>query len=388
MPYIVKLKENLLIMKINEKIKNISFAQIVLYLSLFFVGIFYEYLSCVLSVVILVWLTVKLFKKGSINIEVSVTFAVVAFMVLSYAVVSLWAVDSGVALFGFFKFFPVLLYSIVLMQEEGGRERAINGLPYVVTVMTVISVILMYLPFFSEYFKVSDRLSGFFQYPNTFALVLLVAELLLLTRERNIIADYICMVILVFGIFYTGSRTVLVLWAISNICAVLINKNKKVKWITLACIGGGAIAVVIYCFITDNFWVLERYLKISFTESTFVGRLLYAKDALPTVLSHPFGIGFKGYYYIQQSIQTGAYSVMYIHNDFLQFILDIGWIPGLAFIFAMVRSLFVRNASIQKKLVLCVMLLHSLFDFNLQYIAVLTMVFIRNASFCSLIQLP
>ena len=357
-------------MRITDKIKNISFSQMILYLSLFFVGIFYEYLSSVLSVVLLVWLTVRLIKTGKLKVEMSVTFIAVSVLVISYAVTSIWALDRGTAIFGFFKFLPLFLYTLVLMQDGDGKEKVIFGLPYVITAMTVLSVIGMYIPIISNYFKVSERLSGFFQYPNTFALVILVAELLLLTRARVSIPDYVCMVVLLFGILYTGSRTVLILAIVSNIAALLINKNKKVRWITLICIVLGVVAALVYCFVTDNFWVLERYFKISFSESTFVGRILYATDALPVILNNPFGIGSKGYHYIQQSIQTGAYSVMYIHNDFLQIMLDVGWIPCLAFVGAMVKTLFSKNVSLSHKLVLCVMLVHSLFDFNLQYVAV------------------
>jgi tetratricopeptide (TPR) repeat protein len=279
-------------------------------------------------------------------------------------------VDSGTALFGFFKFLPLLLYCLVLMQQPDSREKVLSGFPYVATVMTVLSTGLMYIPALSSYFAVSGRLSGFVQYPNTFALILLVAELLFIIRDRLRVLDYVCMVVLLFGIVYTGSRMVLVLAGVANVVVLLLNKNKKVRWITLGSILAGVLLVFIVCLATDNLAVLTRYLKISLDQSTFIGRLLYAQDVIPVILRNPFGLGYKGYYYIQQSIQTGVYAVQYIHNDFLQMLIDVGWIPTATFIVAVMMMFFNRQAPKEYKIILAVMLIHACFDFDLQYIAV------------------
>lgn len=369
-------------MNLKERAKSLTFAQLVLYISLFFVGVFYEYLSCALSIILLIWLAVRFVKKGELKVNITATLVVTAILVLFYALSILWAVDFGAAVFGFAKFLPLPLYTLVLFQEEGGREKVICGLPYVVTFMTVISVVGMYVPIVKAYFTVSERLSGFFQYPNTFALVMLVSFLLLITRERVGVIEYICMAILVFGIFYTGSRTVLVLSALSGFASLFITKDRKVKFVALGVVAIGAAGIFVYCLVTDNMWVLSRYLKFSVTESTFVGRILYVKDAFPVMLRHPFGLGFKGYYYIQQSIQTGAYSVMYIHNDILQIMLDVGWIPCLAFVGAMVKNIFSKRVSFRYKLIILVILAHCSFDFDLQFVAVFMMllVFCDDAS--------
>lgn len=61
--------------------------------------------------------------------------------------------------------------------------------------------------------------------------------------------------------------------------------------------------------VLKNIAFLERFYVFSIKESTFVGRLLYYYDALPVIRKNPFGLGYMGYYYIQQSIQTGVYFV-------------------------------------------------------------------------------
>lgn len=360
-------------MNILSKLKTLSFAQCVLYISLFFVGIFHVYLSCILSVALLVWLGLRLLKKGKIDVQVDMTLISMSVLVIGYLITPIWAVDSGTAVFGFFKFLPVLLYTVVLMQEENGREKVINGLPYVITVMTVLSVVGMYIPIISAYFTVSERLGGFLQYPNSFAIILLTAELLLITKEKPLVLDYLCISVLLFGILYTGSRTVFILAGASNVVAMFLNKSKKVRLILLGCIGSGIVLVLLYCAIIGELGVLSRLLKISLNQSTFIGRLLYAQDALPTILKNPFGIGYMGYYFIQQSIQSGVYGIMFIHNDLLQILLDVGWIPCLVFVTAIVMSLANKNTPLRYKLILVTIVLHSLFDFDLQYIAVFMM---------------
>ncbi len=360
-------------MKVWDEIKKISFAEYALFAALFFVGIFHVYLSCILSIVLLIRLFICYRKKHFFLIRRDWTFISVVVLVFSYALVSLWAIDKGIAIFGFFKFLPLLLYLLVLMQEEGSKEKVIAHLPYLVTVMTLISVFCMQISVLQPYFAVSGRLSGFVQYPNTFAVILLVSELILLTKEKIQVVDYICITVLIFGILYTGSRTVLILAAVMNLIALIFSKNKTLRWIIFGCIGVGIVLVLAYCFIMDDFHILTRYLKISLSQSTFVGRMLYTKDAIPVVLQNPFGIGYMGYYFIQQSIQTGVYSIMFAHNDIIQILVDVGWIPCLVFLFAAFKTVFNKKALFRDKLVLLTILIHSVFDFDLQYIAVFMM---------------
>lgn len=357
----------------SERIKHLSFGECVLYFSLFFVGIFHVYLSCALSIVLLIRLAILAHKNGSLNVCVDMTFIAVTVLAVAYLFSTIWAIDSGTAIFGFFKFLPLPLYALVLMQEPECREKTLSKLPYVVSVMTAISIGLMYIPTLDTYFAVSGRLSGFVQYPNAFAIILLVSELLLITKDRLRIWDYVCITLLLFGILYTGSRTVFLLAGASNLLALLLNKNKKIRWITLGCIALGIVAVLLYCLITDNFSVITRYLNISFAESTFIGRLLYAEDALPVILKHPFGLGYMGYYFVQQKIQSGVYSIMYIHNDFLQILLDVGFIPFGCFIASIVMTLINKKTPFRYKFIMLVLLAHCCFDFDLQYVAIFMM---------------
>ena len=330
---------------------------------------FYESLSCLFGFIIAGWIFFKIRKDKSLSIYVnSVSFAVFV-MTVFYGISTVWAVDSGMALFGFLKFMPAFLFLIAVMQEENSIEEIKWFLPYFAAGLTVISVICMCIPILKNSFSVAGRLAGFFQYPNTFALFLLVAELILIARKELKKKDVLVLLILLGGLLYTGSRAVFVLAVFSNALLALLQKNKRKRVVFLLIVGGIAATLIIYSTFVGDADVLSRFARLSLNESTFAGRLLYYQDAIPLVFQHPFGLGYMGHYYMQQSIQTGLYSVLYIHNDFLQVLLDIGWVPFVCLIFAIGKSLFSKALSCQNKIILMVMVFHSLFDFNLQFVS-------------------
>lgn len=344
-----------------------SFAEIILILSVICSGVFYEYLSCFLSAAMLVWLTVKAAREKKLKFNLSLTGAAAAAVAGAYLISFIWAVDRGMAVIGFLKFLPVLLYIFVLMQDEK-REGIISHLPYIAAAVTVVSVAGMFIPAFSSFFSVAGRLAGTFQYPNTFALFLLVCEITVLSKEKLSALNIVTLLILLFGIFYTGSRTVFVLALVSNAVMVFALKKKPVKIALISALGTAVAGAVIYALVTGGGGAFGRLFNISFTQSTFVGRFLYFKDALPSILKHPFGTGYLGYYYTQKSYQTGVYSVMFIHNDFLQILLDVGWLPFAAFAASVVRSVAVKGRPFYQRVIICVIALHCCFDFDLQFI--------------------
>ena len=357
-------------MKIRTKLASIGFVPIIFFMSLLCVGMFHEYISCMIGLIILVWLFLKLNKEKQLIFRINNTSIAIVVIVLSYLISILWAVDSGMAFIGFLKFLPILLFLISIFQEKGSTDKIMELLPCIATVMTVLSMVGMFIPGLDHYFNVADRLAGFFQYPNTFAIFLLVAELTLLSKEKLERLDYIYIPVIIVGLLFTGSRTVFVLALISNVLLFMIHRDKRIRVFGIACVIIGVVCLLVYVLIFDGTGSLSRLFRMSLTESTFVGRVLYYIDALPVILKHPFGLGYMGYYYMQQSIQTGVYSVLFIHNDFLQIMLDVGWIPCILFMIAIIKSIFSKNISRERKLILLVMVLHSCFDFNLQFIAV------------------
>lgn len=350
----------------GKKLQNVTFSDWILLAAILAVGVFHEYISCILGAVMAAYLLARLLRGKGLRLQKGIVSTAVGAMCLLYGLTCFWAVDSGMAFIGFLKFLPVGLYLLCLWQEE--REGCVlRLLPYLGAATAVFSFIGMHLPVVGGYFSVADRLAGVFQYPNTYALFLLVCQLLLLRREKKPWWDYPVMVLLLAGLLYTGSRTVFVVAALANVAMLFALSKKKGRAVLLALGAAACLAAVIFAFNENS--VIGRYLRFSLTESTLVGRVLYVADALPIILKHPFGLGYMGYYYTQQSVQTGLYSVAYIHNDFLQLFLDVGWVPAILFLCAPVAYLCRKGVPLADKIIVAAICLHSLFDFDLQFIA-------------------
>lgn len=337
-------------------------------------GLFNEYLSILSGVVLGAFIIIKYREKGELTFKINLTSVAIFTIVLFYGLSAFWAVDRGSAVLGFAKFLPVLLF-LILLFGNSRYKSFLNILPAFAVIMTLVSSLLMQLDAFEEYFSVAGRLSGFFQYSNTFALFLLVALIILATKSETNKYEYIYFPIIIFGILYSGSRTVFVLTLLTVAGFVFLIKNRRIKYIILILFSISVLAVIAVISFTDKSSVFGRFLTISLSRSTFVGRFLYFYDALPVILKNPFGTGYLGHYFMQQSIQTGVYSVRFIHNDFLQLLLDIGWIPTALFIAAIIKSFFKKGTSLRNRLILFMISAHACFDFDLQFIAVF-MIFI------------
>jgi len=348
-----------------KSMKPYSFTDGILLASLLLIGGFHEYISCILSVAMSIWLLVRITRNKKLCVRKDFLTSAVVAVCLGYGLSCFWAVDWGMALIGFLKFLPLLLYLLCLQQEDG-THRVLEALPCFGVILAGISAIGMQFPGAERLFAVAGRLAGTFQYPNTFAVFLLVCELLVLKKPGKKLWDYGMLLLLIAAFLYAGSRTAFIVAILANVAMLLSMTQKKVRLISLSAMGGIFLICILLALNPES--VLHRYLRISLTESTFVGRLLYWADALPLLLKYPFGMGYMGYFYIQQSIQTGVYSVTYIHNDFLQLVLDIGWVPAGLFIAALAIWFFKKSVPAADKIIVGAICFHSLFDFDLQFI--------------------
>jgi len=353
--------------------KNATCSAWVLALAFVFCGLFYEVLSGVCSVVLCVLIIIKFKLQKNIKIFINPLSISIGVIFLFYLISVFWAVDKGMAPFGIVKFLPLSLFMLLLMQK--GQEENIGSffdiLSPLAAVITVLSAILGQIPLLKPYFLVNGRLAGFFGYPNTFALVLLCTLIYTLLKDKMNWLDIIFAFIYVFGILYSGSRTVFILSVISLILIVFKKfESKRLKILFVLGIFGAILLLALISWIFGFTNSLGRFLTTSIFSSTFIGRFLYFYDALPLILKNPFGLGYLGYYSMEQSIQSGLYSVRFIHNDFLQLLLDIGWIPTLLFVFAVARRFFKKGTDFKTRMLLFVITAHSLFDFDLQFVFV------------------
>lgn len=335
---------------------------------MFVAGAFHEHTSCLISVAISAYFFTRILSEGKIRVRINFMFVSIAVICLFYGLTCFWAIDSGMAFIGFVKYLPILLYLLLLYQEER-ESQVLTILPYVAVGMVVISAVGAQIPMLKAFFTVAGRFAGFFQYPNTFAIFLLLCELLILQKAELRLWDYISVAVLIGGILYTGSRTVFLLFIASNFVMILLIANKKAKAVMLLVLLFSIVAILLLMLLLRDNAIVSRYLNMDFGASTFVGRILYVIDALPLVLKYPFGMGYMGYYYMQNSIQSGVYYVTFVHNDFLQLFLDIGWIPALLFLGMIGSFFFKKKVSLTRKLIVATFCVHTFFDFDLQYMA-------------------
>ena len=350
-------------MKVKEKCLIAVFI-----LSFFFFGMFYEYCGTVISCVLSAMLIVCAFKRKSISVDLNLGVLMGAVLLFGYSISSFYAVDSGMAFLGIFKYLWILLFLIANTQSDGHDGNIyINMVPYIGGSMCIIGFAGYFIPYLKEHLYSNNRFCGFFQYANTAALFLLVGIIIICDKQVMKKRDYLLFIILSAGIGMTGSRTVMVLMVL--VFGLLIIKNKN-RTLLIVCIIF-ALTTIMIIWATNDSSAVSRITKISFTESTFIGRLLYAKDALPLLLKHPLGLGFKGYYYMENMIQTGLYYVVYLHNDLLQIGLDIGWIPMFIYLYAIIKTLLDKSVGFTKKMIVAVVFIHGLFDFDLAYTSIL-----------------
>lgn len=353
-----------------------------LILLIIFTGVFgggyFTYISTITLIPLLLILLYKVFKTKKIRIMYGWEINSIVFLIGGYLITPIWAVDSGMALTGFFKFLPILFFYLLLCYAPEEKEEVIQFLPVFGTIMTIFSMFMMQYPVFAKYILVSNRLSGFFQYPNTYALFMLICLIIVLDRIKLKQFDwvnYIYLIMSVLGICLSGSRIVFVLMSICGI--FYLTKNiKRYSHNSLYIIFGIIIVLGLGFFLNkDSFFHL-----ISSNFSTLWGRLLYDFDAIPLILKHPFGIGYYGYFFMEQQIQTGVYSILNVHNELFQFMLDIGWIPAIFFYGVLGENILSSQNCIRNRLILLIITVHSLFDFDFQFLIIffILLLFLKN----------
>ncbi len=342
-------------------------------LSLLFFGSYFEFASCILTIYFIAYYFYLLSKKKFIQVDISVILMIV--IVMSYLIFIPFAVDLGVAFIGFVKFLPLIPFVLVISQfTQKEREGLLKIIPILGCVMVIISSLLSLIEPIESYLNVNGRLSGFFQYPNTFAVFLLVGIIILIEEyeaecKKQMGVQTLYILVLLYGMFQSGSRTCIIFLAVFVVVSCVLKPLRKGGILLIGLLGSGVIATLLYTVLVDGTSAVSRYLTISLGESTFLGRMLYAKDALGQILTHPMGLGYMGYQYTQGEFQTGVYEVAYVHNDFLQLFLDAGWLAGLAMIILVIRAVKSKRNTLLCKLVVIFLSLCTLLDFHLQFIA-------------------
>lgn len=333
-------------------------------------GLFHDFAACFAGAFIAVYLIITVVKNKQFVFRLNLLSIACAVFVLFYGISTLWAVDKGSAFIGFLKFLPVLLFLLCIMQKEECVKTAESFLPYLAALFVIITSILGLIPGLSELFYLNERLCGFLQYPNTFAIFLLVSALLLFSKKRFCFWDVIVFLIILFGIFCTGSRTVFIITVLCGAVLCIFSKNKQTRFIFICAAVIAAILILLLGTVLSGAFTLDRFKEVSLKDVSRSGRFIFAADALKLIFKNPFGLGYMGYFFTHRSVQSVPYTVTNVHNELLQFILDTGLIAGVLMFAALLLPIFSKNEGIHKRLALAALLLHSLFDFDFQFVAI------------------
>lgn len=267
-----------------------------------------------------------------------------------------------------------LLFTGISVSKSEDKKALVGGFYIGVTIVSVIGIIA-YI-FGIDKFELVNSIDGAkvmqgaFGYANTMALfsgigVILSAYYRSLNKDYKFIHECILIVNAV-ALLLTKSLFAVVALIFAILLTLFIRVKKSRKYILVS---AGAVAIVVLgIFLTGNEEILLR--------STVASRLIYWQDSLKVIIKHPFGIGVHNWESIQYGVQTADYSVKYVHNGFIQLLLD-GGIPAFAGLVMLIVygyiGLIKKYTEKKSELYLCMItvltfiVVHSFVDINFAY---------------------
>jgi len=348
---------------------------------LFLQGLYFYHALMLANVVMIGLLLIRLNIKGSISVPRDVTSKLLLFFLVLQILAFFTALEKGMQVYGIFSSLLLITAYIVIYQVYD--EDFIKSFKWFFVMSVIIGGligILSYLGLAENQlsYVINQRMAGPIQYANTWAIVVLSAILVYLTLEMKPWQEVIGFSILGTTLLMTMSRSVILITCFTMVYLLIKKKLKYSFWMGLG------LSVVISKGLIG--WikletVFDRLSQMSPKASEWQTRLLYYEDALHMIWDRPFGYGTFGYYYAQRAYQTGSmYHVRYVHSSLLQSFLDIGVLGGVTLAAFMVYIVFIKKYDGMNKLVVMVLLLHSLSDITLQfpYIWLLILIFSTN----------
>lgn len=358
---------------ISAKLKSIdpcaALIVLVLIFNAFF-GAYTELTGCV-SLVLLCAAGIVCVRKYRRPIRINLQLIGVFCFSAGYLVTIPYAVDKGLAFLGFIKFLNLTAAALICSQiGPDARKTVLRCVPFIGCLQMLFAAPAYFIDGLSDYFYTYGRFHGGFGYSNSFALFLLCGLIVLFFADVPVKPPVKlgAAAVLIVGVLLSGSRMTFIL--LVPVLVIIVIKNRKYR-VPLLISGAVIIAsAAVYGIISGDTWNIARFLDFSVAESTYLDRFLYYYDALPLILHHLFGLGYKGYQFIVPSVQTGFYSVTFVHCEYLQLILDIGVIPAAVFFAGCFKNFF-EDIPFGSKLLLAVVALHAVVDFDFQFLGIL-----------------
>ena len=144
----------------RQKIEKQYFISALMVLLPLFTGGFFEYSSCVLTMLLIGWLW-KVQKGSVLRWRIGWASAGVFALCCGYVLSILWAVDQGLAEIGCAKFIPLLLMAVIFQKHSNqARMQALEVIPWCGGVMTILSAAVSLIPGCSDLVTVNHRLAA------------------------------------------------------------------------------------------------------------------------------------------------------------------------------------------------------------------------------------
>lgn len=267
-----------------------------------------------------------------------------------------------------------LLFIGISVSKSEDKKTLIGGFYIGISTASAIGIIAYILGFdVHELVNSIDGtrvLQGAFGYANTMALfsgIGIILSLYYRSLNKDYKFIYECIFLInAIAFIMTKSLFGFVCLGIAIVFALYIKSKASRKYILIST---GVVAIVLLgIFLTGNEEILLR--------STVASRLIYWHDALKVIIRHPFGIGVHNWESIQYGVQTADYSVKYVHNGFIQLLLDGGILAFTGLILLIVYGyigLIKKYAEKKNILYLCLtailtfIVTHSFVDINFAY---------------------
>ncbi len=348
----------------------------------FFTGGYYVFYCAAASIVLTANLFLYTVRHKSITVSLGFSSAVITLITLMYLITKLWAVDKTMSVYGFVKLLTVFLFMLNLWQTEKEEQGfLLYFVPPAAALMTLSSFLLGQIDsLHSRFFDNMGDLHGMFEYANSFALYELAAVIIALYQpKKNRLSAVLSaaeVLICGFGIYMSGARAVMLLTAGILFLAAVFSvtkrlKTKKAKAVFFSAIVAMITAAGIAAVVTG---LAARLFHSVTTDSSFVERMLFWKDALRYGIQHPFGKGAYAFYYVQPQIQSAYYYAIDVHNDYIQMMVEVGILPALAFAALLAYHIFSRKTDMLKRMLLLAIALHAFVDYDLQFTAVFVII--------------
>jgi O-antigen ligase len=339
-------------------------------------GYFYE--TAYLPLLAMLWLcfgiVVMVYKSG----KLSCIHIHIGLLVILYGISGLYGADREQALLETAKLSLLLPFAILFSWlPELRRMSLLRTLPWVGAGLTAAGILF--------HLERNGRLESYLEYANALAILLLADVLICLffyikeSRKR----DLLLLVVNGAGLLLTFSRSVWVLWLVSVVTLLfLIPEFRQRKPLIFAGLGHLSSWLLASAVKRDPFFFLQRVRSIQPEASELQIRLTYWRDSLGIVRNSWWrGTGGGGWSMLQHLYQSKAYYVKYVHNQYLQILLDAGiwgllvWLGLLVSFYAAVGRVAFRAGGQDERrywakaslFLVSVMLLHAGFDFDLSF---------------------